>query len=184
MLADRLTESIALYAGDHDLTDPYLSPLFGDFTGFPPTFLQAGTRDLFLSNTVRLHRKLRAAGVEAELHVCEAMPHGGFFGAPEDAEIARRGPHISGQAPAPLTALVSADAAHTTNRSQSNSRSGATLWLWPVPGSTKSVKSLLPVKQAGIGVRIAGDVVLADAEEHGHVDRRHLGVDAARGSSR
>ena len=37
---------------------------------------------------MRFHRKLRAAGVEAELHVWEAMPHGGFFGAPEDAEIA------------------------------------------------------------------------------------------------
>jgi acetyl esterase/lipase len=77
-----------LYAGGQDLAHPYLSPLFGDFTkGFPPTFLQAGTRDLFLSNTVRMHRALRAAGVEAELHVFEAMPHGGFFGAPEDAEL-------------------------------------------------------------------------------------------------
>jgi acetyl esterase/lipase len=34
-----------------------------------------------------MHRALRAAGVDAELHVWEAMPHGGFFGAPEDAEI-------------------------------------------------------------------------------------------------
>ena len=34
-----------------------------------------------------MHRKLRAAGVDAELHVFEAMPHGGFFGAPEDDEI-------------------------------------------------------------------------------------------------
>ena len=34
-----------------------------------------------------MHRKLRAAGVDAELHVFEAMPHGGFFGAPEDVEI-------------------------------------------------------------------------------------------------
>ena len=50
--------------------------------------MQAGTRDLFLSNAVRFHRKLRDAGVDAELHVWEAMPHGGFFGAPEDAEIA------------------------------------------------------------------------------------------------
>ena len=51
-----------LYAGGHDLAHPYLSPLFGDFTrGFPPTFLQSGTRDLFLSNTVRMHRALRAA---------------------------------------------------------------------------------------------------------------------------
>ena len=87
MLVDRLTDSIALYAGEHDLRDPYLSPLFGDVGGFPPTLLQSGTRDLFLSNTVRLHRKLRDAGVDAELHVWEAMPHGGFFGAPEDAEI-------------------------------------------------------------------------------------------------
>lgn len=80
-----------LYANGHALDDPYLSPLFGDFAkGFPPTFLQSGTRDLFLSNTVRMHRRLRRAGVEAELHIWEAMPHGGFnpFGfVPEDAEL-------------------------------------------------------------------------------------------------
>jgi acetyl esterase/lipase len=58
-----------------------------DVTGFPPTFLQAGTRNLFLSNTVRMHRKLRNAGFDAELHIWEAMPHGGFGGAPEDIEI-------------------------------------------------------------------------------------------------
>ena len=78
-----------LYAAGADLAHPYLSPLFGDLVGFPPTFLQSGTRDLFLSNTVRMHRRLRAAGVEAELHVFEGMPHGGFGGgAPEDAELA------------------------------------------------------------------------------------------------
>jgi acetyl esterase/lipase len=87
VLVGRLTDSIALYAGDHDLTHPYLSPIFGDVTGFPPTFVQAGTRDLFLSNAVRIHRKLRDAGVDAELHIWEGMPHGGFFGAPEDAEM-------------------------------------------------------------------------------------------------
>ena len=88
ILRKRLSESIALYAGGHDLRDPYLSPVFADFSkGFPPTILLSGTRDLFLSNTVRLHRALRKAGIEAELHVWEAMPHGGFFGAPEDAEV-------------------------------------------------------------------------------------------------
>jgi len=78
-----------LYAAGADLTDPYLSPLFGDFTrGFPPTFLQSGTRDLFLSNTVRMHRRLRAAHVRAELHIWDAMPHGGFGGASdEDREL-------------------------------------------------------------------------------------------------
>ncbi len=89
VLQSSLADSIALYAGDHDLTDPYLSPLFGDFSPpFPPTLIQSGTRDLFLSNAVRLHRTMRAAGVEAELHVFEAMPHGGFWGAPEDADLA------------------------------------------------------------------------------------------------
>ena len=90
VLTASLMPANLLYANGHDLRDPYLSPLFADFTkGFPPTFLQSGTRDLFLSNTVRMHRALRAAGITAELHVIEAGPHGGFFGsAPEDAAVA------------------------------------------------------------------------------------------------
>jgi len=31
---------------------------------------------------------LRQAREPAQLHVCEAMPHGGFMGAPEEAELA------------------------------------------------------------------------------------------------
>jgi len=85
-----LREINAIYADGADLAHPYLSPLFADLAGFPPTFLQSGTRDLFLSNTVRMHRALRAAGVPAELHVFEAMPHGGFGGStPEDRELER-----------------------------------------------------------------------------------------------
>lgn len=77
-----------LYAAGAPLDHPYLSPLFGDLTlGFPPTFLQSGTRDIYLSNTVRMHRALRRAGVATELHIWEAMPHGGFLGAPEDDEV-------------------------------------------------------------------------------------------------
>jgi len=89
VLKSGLPEANALYARGHDLGDPTISPLFGDFAkGFPPTLIQSGTRDLFLSNAVRMHRALRAAGVEAELHVWEAMPHGDFGGfTPEDKEI-------------------------------------------------------------------------------------------------
>jgi monoterpene epsilon-lactone hydrolase len=78
-----------LYAAGADLTDPYVSPLYGDFTkGFPPAILTTGTRDLLLSDTVRMHRALRRAGVVADLHVTEAAGHGGFFGmAPEDLEM-------------------------------------------------------------------------------------------------
>ena len=88
-LPGRLAEEIALYANGADLRQPLLSPLFGDFSrGFPASFIQTGTRDLFLSNSVRMHRALRGAGISAELHVWEAMPHGGFdFDAPEMAEM-------------------------------------------------------------------------------------------------
>lgn len=91
VLTGSLLPAIQLYADGHDLRDPCLSPLFGDFTkGFPPTVLASGTRDLLLSDTVRMHRALRAAGVEAELHVFEAAGHGMFLGnTPEDDEKAR-----------------------------------------------------------------------------------------------
>lgn len=85
-----------LYANGRDLKDPQLSPVYGDMHGFPPTILTSGTRDLFLSNTVRVHRKLRQAGVEAELQVFEGLSHAQYYRdikAPEtidyNTEIAR-----------------------------------------------------------------------------------------------
>ena len=70
-----LSRAVLLYAHGHDLKDPQLSPIYGDFQGFPPAILTSGTRDLFLSNTVRTHRKLRQAGVESVLQVFEGMSH-------------------------------------------------------------------------------------------------------------
>ncbi len=71
-----------LYAGPHDLREPLLSPIHGDFRGFPPAILTTGTRDLFLSNTVRAHRKLRQAGVEAMLQVFEGESHAQYLADP------------------------------------------------------------------------------------------------------
>jgi epsilon-lactone hydrolase len=70
-----LSRAAKLYANGRDLKDPMISPIYGDFTGFPPAILTSGTRDLFLSLTVLTHRKLRRAGVEAELQVFEGMSH-------------------------------------------------------------------------------------------------------------
>lgn len=82
---------IQLYAGATPLDDRYLSPLFADLTGLPPTIILTGTRDLLLSDNVRMHRALLAAGVDAQLHVWEAAAHGGFLGAaPEDADRSRQ----------------------------------------------------------------------------------------------
>ncbi|RDJ26998.1 alpha/beta hydrolase [Bosea caraganae] len=68
-----------LYAAGHDLSDPLLSPVNGDFSGFPPAILTSGTRDLLLSDTVRIHRRLRRAGVEAALQVFEGQSHAQFL---------------------------------------------------------------------------------------------------------
>ena len=72
----------------------FLAPMIAFSDGYrgsliaSPTLITAGTRDVFLSNAVRLHRKLRAAGVPAELHVLEAAAHGSFAGtSPEEAEL-------------------------------------------------------------------------------------------------
>jgi epsilon-lactone hydrolase len=68
-----------VYAHGHDLKDPLISPVYGDMHGFPPTILTSGTRDLLLSNTVRVHRALRAAGVEAQLEVYEGQSHAQYM---------------------------------------------------------------------------------------------------------
>ena len=82
-------QALRMYAANYDLTHPHVSPIYGDFGGFPPSYLISGTRDLMLSDTVRVHRKLRRAGVEADLHVYEGQSHADYlkvFNAPESSE--------------------------------------------------------------------------------------------------
>lgn len=75
----RCDAAAAFYANGHDLSDPLLSPIKGDLHDFPPAILTTGTRDLLLSNTVRVHRKLREAGVEAQLQVFEGESHAQYL---------------------------------------------------------------------------------------------------------
>lgn len=79
-----------VYSAGHDMKDPLISPVYGDMSGFPPTILTSGTRDLLLSNTVRVHRKLRQAGIEAVLQVYEGQSHAHYLrddSAPETREV-------------------------------------------------------------------------------------------------
>lgn len=70
--------AIAYAGGEDNLKNPLVSPIYGELEGFPPAYLVTGTRDLFLSNTARLHTKLREAGVEADIIVVEGMSHGDY----------------------------------------------------------------------------------------------------------
>lgn len=71
--------TIKLYAGGEDLANPLLSPIYAEIEDFPPTLFLTGTRDLLLSDTVRMHRLLRSADVEAQLHVYDGQSHGDYM---------------------------------------------------------------------------------------------------------
>ena len=65
-----------LYAGEYPRKDWQVSPLNGDFDSrFPATIITTGTRDLLMSQCVRLSARLRQADVDVDLRVWEEMWH-------------------------------------------------------------------------------------------------------------
>jgi acetyl esterase/lipase len=71
-----LKQSADTYADPADQKQPYVSPVYADFArGFPPTLVQGGTKELLLSDFVRLYQALSTAGVPATLDLYEGMPH-------------------------------------------------------------------------------------------------------------
>ena len=63
------------YAPGMDWTDPLLSPLFGDFTGFPPVMIQAGSNEILFDDSARLHQRLLEQGVPCRMECWEDMWH-------------------------------------------------------------------------------------------------------------
>jgi acetyl esterase/lipase len=71
-----LKNAAAAYADPADQKHPYVSPVYGDYTkGFPPTLIQAGTKEIFLSNAVRQYQALDQADVPVKLDLYEGMWH-------------------------------------------------------------------------------------------------------------
>ena len=76
LISPELLEVFAIkYAGKEDLKNPLISPLFGDFTSFPPTLIQVGTEEVLLDDSTRLTKKMKAAGVLVEMEIWEGMMH-------------------------------------------------------------------------------------------------------------
>lgn len=63
------------YAGSHDKTEAYISPLFGDFHEFPPMLIQVGSLEMLLSDSVSVAEKARGQGIKVRLSVYEGMFH-------------------------------------------------------------------------------------------------------------
>lgn len=66
---------IVAYVRDQDLKDPLISPLFGDFTGFPPTYIQVGENEILLSDATRLHQAFVDVNVSVRMDVYPGMWH-------------------------------------------------------------------------------------------------------------
>jgi epsilon-lactone hydrolase len=56
-------------------THPEVSPLFADFTGFPPLFFQSGSNELLRDEAMRAAEKAYAAGVDVELELWPRAVH-------------------------------------------------------------------------------------------------------------
>lgn len=55
--------------------NPYISPVYGEYEGFPPMLMQVGECEMLLSDTITVAEKAKAAGVEVSMHIYPGMFH-------------------------------------------------------------------------------------------------------------
>ena len=72
---ERMPDLIGFAAGDADLTDPRISPLFAEFRNPPPTLIQYSQTELVRDDAVRMAEVLRAAGGSVDLQSWANTPH-------------------------------------------------------------------------------------------------------------
>ncbi len=76
MTKERLQHYAALYTVEGgDLRAPFLSPLFGDVSGFPPSLIFAGGDEVMLADAVRMNEKLVQAGCASQLIIAPGLWH-------------------------------------------------------------------------------------------------------------
>ena len=63
------------YLGGHSPKEPYISPLFGDFSKLPPMLFQVGGIEMLLSDSVLAEKKAREAGCKTNITIYEEMFH-------------------------------------------------------------------------------------------------------------
>lgn len=73
--ASYLEQMIENYAAGQELTDPLISPLFGEYEGFPPIYIQVGSNEILQDDAVLLYKKLLKDNVSVKLDVFKGMWH-------------------------------------------------------------------------------------------------------------
>jgi acetyl esterase/lipase len=72
----QVAELVHSYLGDADAESPLASPLYGRFSGLPPTRIHVGDDEVLLDDSLRYIERALAAGVDARVDVWMGMPHG------------------------------------------------------------------------------------------------------------
>jgi epsilon-lactone hydrolase len=72
---DLAPRAAGLYLAGGEICAPYASPLYGDLTGLPPTLILVGSDEVLLDDSVRMAKKMVAAGSYAEIEVWPQMWH-------------------------------------------------------------------------------------------------------------
>jgi acetyl esterase/lipase len=70
-----LERRAAVYTGGEPRTNPLVRPLWGDFGGFPPLLIQAGSHEVLLDDAVRLAGRAAAGDVPVVLEVTARVHH-------------------------------------------------------------------------------------------------------------
>ncbi len=115
---DQVANLGRVYAGETPLTDPYVSPVFGDLRGLPPLLLDVSDTEILLDDATRLAERARECGVPVDLRIWHELPHVWpimiAFGLPESREaLARITRFILQQQPAAQQEGIAAEAVLT-----------------------------------------------------------------------
>lgn len=70
-----LDKSAKFYAGEEDFKNPLISPVYGNFTGFPPMLIHVGTEEILLDDSIMLAEKAREDNVDVTIKIWEGMWH-------------------------------------------------------------------------------------------------------------
>lgn len=71
----QLEGAAKIYAGKEELSNPLLSPIFGDYKNFPPMMILTGGREILLSDSMNLARKAAISKATANLIVWDNLYH-------------------------------------------------------------------------------------------------------------
>lgn len=73
--AEYISMAIGAYAPGEQLDNPFISPLYGDFIGFPPTYIQVGSNEILMDDSIMLQRKMIKSNVSVKIDIYDGMWH-------------------------------------------------------------------------------------------------------------